>query len=248
MANRYYIGTSGWVYPHWKARFYPDDLPQKRWLQYYAAHFDTVEINNTFYRLPSGDAVAQWRREAPDGFIFAVKMSRFLTHVKRLNNTEEPLERFMEVTSVLRDHLGPVLVQMPESFHRNEVNMERLQTFFRVLPAKPPFVMEFRHASWFREDVYALMEDYHVSLCVVSDPKRPTDFWVTGKIVYVRFHGPKLKRYRGNYPENELKEWAESIEALADGRTSYIYFNNDWYAYAVKNALRLRELDRKSVV
>lgn len=242
MANRYYIGTSGWVYPHWRGRFYPDDLPQKRWLQYYAQHFDTVEINNTFYRLPSSDAVAQWRRDAPERFVFAVKMSRFLTHVKRLHDPEEPVERFMEVVFVLREHLGPVLVQMPESFHRNDVNMERLHKFFQILPPKPPFVMEFRHASWFREGVYALMEDYQVSLCIVSDPKRPTDFRVTGKIVYVRFHGPKQKRYRGNYPESELREWARRMETLADGRKSYIYFNNDWNAYAVKNALRLKEL------
>lgn len=242
MAGAYRIGTSGWVYPHWKGRFYPKDVPQRLWFQHYAAHFDTVEVNNTFYRLPTEETVARWQNQAPDGFVYAVKASRFLTHIKRLHDLEGPFKRFMDLVTVLRDHLGPILFQFPESFHRTEANLERLRTFFALIPPKPPFVLEFRHKSWFRDDVYALMHHYGVGLCIASDPKRPTDFRATSQVVYVRFHGPKGKRYRGNYPESQLREWAERIAELARGKSAYVYFNNDWNAYAVHNAMRLREL------
>ena len=242
MADSRRVGTSGWVYPHWKGRFYPKDLPQRDWFGYYARHFDTVEINNTFYRLPTEDAVVRWREHAPDGFVYAVKASRFLTHVKRLNNVEVALERFMDVVTLLRDHLGPILCQFPETFHRTDVNERRLRTFFGMLPPKPPFVMEFRHESWFTDDVYSLMADYDVGLCIVSDPKRPTHVQVTSNVVYVRFHGPRQKRYRGSYPEVQLREWADRIADLARGKDAYIYFNNDWKGHAIRNAMRLREL------
>jgi uncharacterized protein YecE (DUF72 family) len=239
---RYRIGTSGWVYPHWKERFYPRDLPQRRWLEFYSEHFDTVELNNTFYRLPSADAVAQWRGQAPEGFVFAVKANRFLTHITRLRAVEDPLERMMEVFTILRDRLGPVLFQFPESFRRTGENEQRLRTLFGLLPAKPPFVMEFRHASWFIEEIYEVMRDHEVALCMVGDPKRPTDAVVTGRIVYVRFHRPKDGRSRGNFREEELREWADRIRGLARSKTAYLYFNNDANADAVRNALRLREL------
>ena len=212
MNARYYIGTSGWVYPHWKGRFYPDDLPERRWFEFYARHFDTVEINNTFYRLPDEKTVVRWREQAPESFVYAVKASRFLWHIKR------------------------------ESFHLTGENFTRLRVFFRSLPPRPLFVTEFRHASWFTEEVYALMRDYGVGLCIVSDPERPTDFQVTGDCVYVRFHGSGDQRYRGNYQEAELVAWARQIAALAARRTAYIYFNNDFNAHAIRNAQRFREL------
>jgi len=239
---RYYIGTSGWVYPHWKGRFYPDDLSERRWFEFYARHFDTVEINNTFYRLPDEKTVVRWREQAPESFVYAVKASRFLSHIKRLKGVSAPLRQLLETVGLLRDRLGPILVQLPESFHLTGENFTRLRVFFRSLPPRPPFVMEFRHASWFTEEVYALMRDYGVGLCIVSDPERPTDFQVTGDCVYVRFHGSGDQRYRGNYQEAELVAWARQIATLAARRTAYIYFNNDFNAYAIRNAQRLREL------
>mgnify|MGYP001585170120 CR=1 FL=1 len=242
MSARYYIGTSGWVYPHWKGRFYPDDLPARRWFEFYARHFDTVEINNTFYRLPDEKTVVRWRAQAPEGFIYAVKASRFLSHIKRLKGVAAPLQQFLETVGLLRDRLGPILVQLPVSFHLTGESFTRLRVFFRSLPPQPPFVMEFRHASWFTEEVYTLMRDYGVGLCIVSDPERPTDFQVTGDCVYVRFHGSGDQRYRGNYQAAELVAWARQIAPLAARRTAYIYFNNDFNAYAIRNAQRLREL------
>ncbi len=236
------VGTSGWVYPHWKERFYPEDLPQRRWLPYYAEHFDTVELNNTFYRLPSADAAARWRDQVPEGFVFAVKANRFLTHIKRLRAVEEPLERMLEVFSVLRDRLGPVLFQFPESFQRNAETVGRLRTLCRLVPPRPPSILEFRHQSWFVEEVYGMMREYRVGLCIVSDPARPTALEVTGPLVYARFHGPKDRRYRGRYSERELRSWAGQLAALANARPAYVYFNNDANAHAVRNAQRLREL------
>jgi uncharacterized protein YecE (DUF72 family) len=236
------IGTSGWVYPHWRGRFYPRDLPQRAWFAYYARVFDTVEINNTFYRLPSEEAVQQWQAQAPEGFLYAVKASRFLTHVKRLKDVAGPLDRFLERARLLREHLGPVLVQLPASFHRTPENLRRLRAFFDLLPPRLTVVMEYRHASLFHEEVYALMRASRVGLVVVSDPERPTAFVATAPVVYVRFHGPTGARYRGNYPRHQLRTWAARIRVLAEGRTAFVYFNNDWNAYAVRNALALREL------
>lgn len=242
MSARYHIGTSGWVYRHWKGRFYPEDLPERRWFEYYARHFDTVEINNTFYRLPDEKTVVRWREQAPEGFVYAVKASRFLSHIKRLKDVSAPLQQFLEVVGLLRDRLGPILVQLPESFHLTGENFTRLRVFFRALHPQPPVVLEFRHASWFTEEVYALMREYAVELCIVSDPERPSDFQVTGPGVYVRFHGSGDQRYRGNYREHQLAAWARQIVALSAGRTAYIYFNNDFNAYAIRNAARLRVL------
>ena len=242
MNARYHIGTSGWVYPHWKGRFYPDDLPERRWFEFYAQRFDTVEINNTFYRLPDEKTVVRWREQAPEGFVYAVKASRFLSHIKRLKGVAAPLQRFRESVGLLQDRLAPILVQLPESFHLTGENFSRLRVFFRSLPPQPPFVMEFRHASWFAEEVYGLMRDYGVGLCIVSDPERPTDFQVTGDCVYVRFHGSGDQRYRGKYNDAELVAWARQIAALVTRRTAYIYFNNDFNAHAIRNAQRFREL------
>jgi uncharacterized protein YecE (DUF72 family) len=242
MSGRSHVGTSGWVYPHWKGRFYPEGLPERRWFQFYAQHFDTVEINNTFYRLPTEKTVGRWREQAPEGFVYAVKASRFLTHIKRLKDVGAPLEQFLDIVGLLRERLGPVLAQLPESFHLTGENFTRLRVFCRQLPPRPPFALEFRHASWFTEDVYAVLQDHGVGLCIVSDPERPTDFRVTSGCVYVRFHGSGDQRYQGKYTEAELGAWARQIAALAAGRDAYLYFNNDYNAYAVRDARRLREL------
>jgi len=242
MATRYFIGTSGWVYPHWRGRFYPEDLPERRWFAHYARFFDTVEINNTFYRLPDAGTVERWRAQSPAGFLYAVKASRYLTHIKRLKDIRPPLAQFLEIAGRLGDRLGPILVQLPESFACTAEHLGRLRAFCRALPPQPPFVLEFRHATWFSDEVYAVLREHGVNLCITSDPERPTDFQVTGAIVYVRFHGAGMPRYQGAYSDAELRAWARQIAALAAGRTACIYFNNDYNAQAVSDALRLREL------
>jgi uncharacterized protein YecE (DUF72 family) len=239
---RFHVGTSGWVYRHWRGTFYPRELPQKRWFQYYASQFDTVEINNTFYRMPGETAMIRWREQAPPGFVYAVKASRFLTHVKRLREPREPLHKILDNAALLGEHLGPILVQFPESFHKSDLNFERLRLFVDLVPPRPDFVLEFRHPGWFADDVYGLMAGKRIALCIVSDPAWPTDFQVTGDIVYVRFHGPKDARYHGRYPLSEIEEWVDRIRSLIGPRQAYVYFNNDWNAHAVENAREFRTL------
>jgi uncharacterized protein YecE (DUF72 family) len=239
---RYLIGTSGWVYGHWRGRFYPEELPSQRWLEHYARHFDTTEINNTFYRLPAEGAVDRWREQVPPGFTFAVKVSRYLSHIRRLLEPEEPLARFLSVADHLWDRLGPLLVQLPSTFHGKPENLERLALFLRALPSDRNFAMEFRHPSWFQPEVYRVLEERGVALAWTSDPRRPTALEATADFVYVRFHGPRDRRHRGNYPREELREWARKIAGHAEGRPAYIYFNNDYRGHAVHNAEELRDL------
>jgi uncharacterized protein YecE (DUF72 family) len=233
------IGCSGWNYPHWRERVYPKGLPSRRWLAHYAALFDTVEVNNTFYRLPRRDSVAAWVVETPPDFLFAVKASRFLTHMKRLGDLGQGVRRFYERIEPLVDSpkLGPVLWQLPENFHRDD---DRLAGALGRLP-RGRHCFEFRHASWFCEEVYDLLRSHGVALVVGDHPKRPFQTHVlTADWTFVRFHHGSRGR-GGNYSERELEEWAERIESWRAGADVYAYFNNDWEGYAVKNGLRLRE-------
>ncbi len=236
-----YVGCSGWNYGHWRERVYPKGLPPRRWLEHYATLFDTVEINNTFYRLPTRSAVAGWVEGSPPGFLFAVKASRYLTHIKRLTDVGGGLHRFYACIEPLVDSpkLGPVLWQLPETFHRND---ERLAG---VLAALPPgrHCFEFRHASWFADDVYALLREHGAALVIGDHPARPFQTKeVTAGWTFVRCHHGRRGR-NGNYSPRELEEWARRIEPLrAGGVDVYVYFNNDWEGYAVRNGRRLREL------
>ena len=222
------IGCSGWNYASWKEPFY-EGRPPREWLAHYARHFDTVEVNNTFYRLPNRSAVERWERTAPDSFCFAVKVSRYITHIKRLRELEPGLGRFLERIDPLRK-LGPLLWQLPPNFPRDD---ERLAS---ALAALPPgrHAFEFRHPSWFDAEVYALLREHGAALVITDGPDVFTAPWT-----YVRLHHGKRGR-RGNYSESELREWAERIRGW--DVEAYVYFNNDWEAFAVKNALRLEEL------
>jgi len=223
------IGCSGWNYASWKDAFY-EGRPARLWLDHYARRFDTVEINNTFYRLPSRSAVEGWERTAPEGFCFAVKVSRYITHVKRLRDLGPGLARFRERIEPLRKQ-GPFLWQLPPNFPRDD---ERLAAALGALPAGEKHAFEFRHATWFADEVYALLRAHGVALVLTGDREVFTAPWT-----YVRFHGGRRGR-RGNYSESELREWAARIRAWdAD---VYAYFNNDWEAFAVRNARRLKEL------
>jgi uncharacterized protein YecE (DUF72 family) len=234
-----HIGTSGWVYRHWRGVFYPWHLPGAQWLHYYAARFGTVELNNSFYRLPSERAFRTWKEAAPTGFIYAVKASRYITHMKKLAGVEQALPLFLERTRLLGDTLGPILYQLPPFW---TCNAERLRAFLDLLPRDLRHVFEFRHASWLNETVFSLLEAHGAALCIVSLPEFPCLLRATAPFVYIRLHGAEAK-YGSCYSERELEWWAEQILGfLHDGRDVYAYFNNDTSGYAVQNALRLREL------
>ncbi len=234
------IGCSGWNYAHWRERVYPTGLPPRRWLEHYATLFDTVEVNATFYRLPTRSAVAGWVEGSPPGFLFAVKASRYLTHIKRLTDLGQGVRRFYErLEPLLRSpKIGPVLWQLPANFHRSD---ERLAGALAALP-KGRHCFEFRHESWFTPEVYDLLRERNAALVIGDSPERPFQTHeLTADWTFVRFHHGSRGR-NGNYSPRELEEWAERIGAWRRRVDVYAYFNNDWEGYAVKNGLRLKEL------
>jgi uncharacterized protein YecE (DUF72 family) len=234
------IGCSGWNYPHWRERVYPKGLPQRRWLEHYAELFDTVEVNNTFYRLPKRESVAAWVEQSPPGFLFAVKASRFLTHMKRLTDMGQGVRRFYERIEPLArsPKMGPVLWQLPENFH---VNGERLASALGQLPPGR-HCFEFRHPSWFREEVYALLRQHGAALVIGDDPRRPFQTHeLTASWTFIRFHHGSRGR-AGNYSARELEEWAGRIAGWREQVEVLAYFNNDWMGYAVRNGLALRKM------
>jgi uncharacterized protein YecE (DUF72 family) len=232
------IGTSGWVYNHWREIFYPRDLCQADWLGYYTCEFDTVEINYSFYRLPSGDAFDRWREQAPPGFLYAVKASRYLTHLKKLKDPEDPLERFFERAGRLRETLGPVLYQLPPRWH---VNLPRFEHFLAALPQGYSHVIEFRDASWLINDVFQLMERHHVAHCIHDMHPLQVPLRITAPPVYVRLHGDPASG--GDYQHAALEAWARRIDDWRSQRLDvFVYFNNDIGGYALENARTLRKL------
>jgi uncharacterized protein YecE (DUF72 family) len=237
------VGLSGWNYAHWRdGVFYPSRLPASRWLEFYADRFDTVEVNSTFYRLPRRDAVERWVGQTPDGFLFSVKASRYLTHVKRLRDLGPGLERFLERIDPLlgSPKLGPLLWQLPPTFRCDH---DRLAGALGRLPSELRHCIEFRHPSWFVEDTYALLREHRVALAI-GDRPQVNDFQtheLTADWTYVRFHAGTRGR-RGNYSESELREWAGRLRAWSRTREVFAYFNNDWEGFAPRNAARLRQL------
>jgi uncharacterized protein YecE (DUF72 family) len=232
------IGTSGWEYRHWAGGFYPRDVPRDRWLEHYATEFDTVELNNSFYRLPDAEQFAQWGRRVPRGFRFAVKASRYLTHIKRLREPEEPMERFWTRARHLGPCLGPVLYQLPP---RWTPDLERLSAFLRMVPSEPQAI-EFRDRRWYVASTFELLDGAGVGLCLHDMPGAETTPRPIGPLVYVRFHGAAAK-YGGSYSSQRLSAWADRIAHWArDGTPVWAYFNNDAAAIAVRDAQRLRAL------
>jgi uncharacterized protein YecE (DUF72 family) len=235
---RYYIGTSGWHYEHWRYSFYPGTLAKAKWLEFYAGYFDTVELNNSFYRLPSEAAFAAWRNSSPAGFTFAVKVSRFVTHIKRLKNVQEAVETFMSRAKILGEKLGPLLYQLPPNMHRND---ERLESFLGTLPRGMKHVFEFRHRSWLDDEVFEILRKHNVGLCVFDMPSLTCPLVATADFAYIRFHG-STGLYFSCYSDEELAGWAERLAGLtAKLKEVYIYFNNDAETFAVRNAMTLRE-------
>lgn len=234
------IGCSGWSYRHWKRGvFYPEGLKAKDELAWYATRFDTAEINGSFYRLPPESMVDGWRERSPEGFLFAWKASRFITHMKRLLDPEEPLGLMFSRTDRLKGKLGPILFQLPPGMPRND---ERLAYFLSVLPAGKRYAFEFRHPSWYDDAVFAALEGRDCSLCISDHHHAPAPWVRTASWVYVRGHGPG-GRYVGRYPEVVLKDWARRISAWrGEGRDVVCYFDNDPEGAAPKDAERLKGL------
>jgi uncharacterized protein YecE (DUF72 family) len=227
------IGTSGYMYPHWrKGVFYPLGLPVKQELGYYAGRFRTVELNNPFYRLPTPEMFVRWRESTPPAFDFAVKASRYITHIKRLRNVADEVALFMERASLLGKKLGPVLFQLPPT---QQVDQPRLRDFLSLLTPDRRWVMEFRHASWHTGETYQLLAAHDVALCIPVGGGLEPDHITTAPFTYIRMH--RGKEPAGGFTNAELRRWAARVRALVDaGKEVYVYFNNDWEGFALRDA------------
>ena len=237
------MGTSGWQYAHWKRVFYPEKLPQRAWLQHFAERFQTVEVNNTFYNLPERSVFEHWRRGSPRDFIFALKMSRFLTHLKRLHDPEEPVHRFMQRARGLGPKLGPVLIQLPPRFHQN---VELLAATLRLFPSSVRLSVEFRDETWFTAETRALLEQHGAALCLADTPRRKQPMWRTASWGFVRFHEGQGPHAPG-YERDVLRRWVQRIgETWTRESDVYVYFNNDAAGYAIRDAIAFAELAEAS--
>lgn len=234
-----YIGTSGFHYKHWKGAFYPEKLPASKMLDYYAERFQTVELNNSFYRLPTESAVDNWRDCTPTGFHFAVKGSRFLTHMKKLKDPEPGIAKFFERVDRLGGKLGPVVFQLPPWW---EANAPRLEAFLEALPPRHRYAFELRNPTWHTPEILDILRRHNTAFCIFEIAGFFSGMQLTADFTYVRLHGPG-GAYQGSYQEGALREWAGRVREWArDLRAVYIYFDNDQAAYAVDNALALQRM------
>jgi uncharacterized protein YecE (DUF72 family) len=244
MVNKlWHVGTSGWSYKHWKDQFYPPKLRQVDWFNYYTTRFDSTEINTSFYHLPKEQTVINWAAKAPTGFTFCPKLSRYITHMKKLRDVEEPLERFFGVFAPLYPFMGPVLVQLPPQLPFNAVVAESFFHLLRTRYSDQRFVLEVRHDSWLQEEVTRLLHHYGIGF-VISQSFHffPYSEWVTSNDVYLRFHGPK-ELYASGYSNEALWEYATKCKQwMANGHTIWAYFNNDIHGYAYRDAALLQQL------
>ena len=239
MKDNYHIGTSGWSYDHWDGVFYPQDVRKEDRLCYYLRFFNTVEINNTFYHLPTPQTYRGWKELTPKGFIFSLKASRFITHMKKLKESKAALDIFLKRAIILKNRLGPILFQLPPHWR---CNVDRLRDFLSLLPPDLMHVFEFRDDSWFNERVYTLLEEKNACLCIYHMHDYSSPIKITADFVYIRFHGTE-SLYSGTYSKSELKRWSKIIEEFADkGMDIYVYFNNDAYGHAIKNALGIKHI------
>jgi uncharacterized protein YecE (DUF72 family) len=240
MAGEIRIGTSGYSYKHWVGNYYPAGLKASEWLRHYAGDFDTVELNNTFYTLPNEETFDVWRKSTPRDFVFAVKGSRFLTHMIKLKEPERGLVHFMPRAERLRSKLGPILWQFPPGW---KVNVERLEQFLALLPPEHRYTFELRNETWMIEPVYEVLRKYNAAFCIYELAGYHSPLELTADWTYVRLHGPTARKYQGSYTERQMEEWAGRIRAWSRKmKAIYVYFDNDDSAYAVDNALTLKRL------
>jgi uncharacterized protein YecE (DUF72 family) len=240
--SQIHVGCSGWVYKHWRGIFYPEGLSQRLWFQRYAEEFDTVEINASFYRVPLDKTFDAWREKAPDGFRYAVKVNRFITHLKKLVGVEMEADRFIELARRLGEALGPLLYQLPPSLHKDLV---RLDSFLRRLPPDLEHVVEFRHRSWYDEEVLALLDRRRVGFVAHDLRGLISPRWASGRTAYIRFHGSG-GRYSGRYSDEDLLRWTDwCLEQSRAGRSVWCYFNNDIHGHAIEDARTLKSMVRQ---
>ena len=238
-AGKIHIGTSGWHYSHWRGSFYPDEMAKKEFLGYYADHFQTVEINNSFYQLPKKETLTSWGNIVASGFIFTVKASRYITHMKKLKDSSEPVHTLLKTVEVLEDKLGPILFQLPP---RWRFNPQRFNNFLESLPTDYRYAFEFRDPTWFDTSAYEMMSKHGVAFCIYELAGLLSPKEVTADFVYIRLHGPG-EAYRGQYETNVLAGWAGAFSTWAkQGKEIFCYFDNDEAGYAAQDALRLREM------
>lgn len=234
------IGTSGFHYKHWKGPFYPEKVPAAKMLDYYVQHFDTVELNNSFYRLPEASAFDGWRDATPENFVFAVKASRFITHNKKLKDPGQAVDNLLPRAAHLKSKLGPILFQLPPHWR---VNPERLVGLLEVLPRDLRYAFEFRELSWMNAEVEAILKKFDAAFCIYELAGYQSPMWVTADFAYVRLHGPESGKYQGSYSEEKLSAWAKRIEKWAQElKAVYVYFDNDQAGYAAGNAMRLKKM------
>ncbi len=237
--GKIYIGTSGWQYKHWKGSFYPIELKLSEHFNFYSRLFGTVEINNSFYKLPSETTFTHWKETAPENFVYAVKANRFITHMKKLKDPVASIEKFFRNVDYLEHTLGPILFQLPPRWRCNE---NRLHDFLQVLPSGYQYAMEFRESSWYNERIYELLKAHNVAFCIYELEHHQSPCITTASHIYVRLHGPGRK-YEGKYSSDSLKNWASQCKKwIAVGKDIFFYFDNDQHGYAAENALYFREV------
>jgi uncharacterized protein YecE (DUF72 family) len=234
------IGTSGFHYRHWVGSFYPAKTPTSKMLEYYIQHFDSLELNNSFYRLPTIQAFECWRDSTPENFVFAVKASRFITHNKKLKDPENALENLLPRAETLGKKLGPILFQLPPKW---KINAERLEGLLEILPRRHRYAFEFRETSWMKPEINRILERFNAAFCIYELAGYHSGLDLTADFTYVRLHGPASGKYQGSYSDESLAEWAHRIQAWARRlKAIYVYFDNDQAGYATHNAHKLREM------
>lgn len=234
-----FIGTSGWHYKHWLGNFYPAGTRPAHYLTHYLHYFNSVEINNSFYKLPLAETLLQWKSTVPDDFIFSVKASRFITHMKKLREPQQSFHLFMERVQVLGEKLGPILFQLPPAWRYNQ---ERFEAFLQALPDTYRYAFEFRDQSWYTDTAYRLLQQYNCAFCMYDFAYHQSPMVVTADFVYVRLHGPENK-YDGSYSDEVLENWAAHCRLWVEqGKQVYFYFDNDMNGHAPVNARKLQEI------
>ena len=231
------IGTSGWSYSHWKDIFYPSGLAKTKWLEFYTTQFDTVELNATFYRLPSEKTFQNWYKRTPLDFLWSLKANRLITHIKKLRDVKEPLNRFYQLISGLKEKCRVILFQLPPSLAFEE---NLLKEFCSLLNPHYKYTLEIRHKSWINDKMFEMLSEHNIAFCISDSAGRfPYYEAITADFIYIRLHGP-TKLYASEYSDAQINEWAEKL--IEWGKDAFVYFDNDFAGYAVKNAKMLKKV------